>query len=131
MKFGLLSIFFLTLSIQLPAQSSLSDLSEQAKVEQKNILIVFSGSDWCAPCIRLKTNVLDQVDFQEFQKSNGERRRSVRYIEASNALRRLALIGETGIWRRFSLAVRRSVRPRATTSLTPLLQCRSSARGAS
>jgi thiol-disulfide isomerase/thioredoxin len=45
----------------------------QAAAENKNILLVFSGSDWCAPCIKLdktiwqsefKTNLLKMGDLQ-------------------------------------------------------------------
>lgn len=38
-------------------QSHFSDTKALAKKENKNILLVFSGSDWCAPCIKLDTNI--------------------------------------------------------------------------
>lgn len=41
---------------------------EEAKViaqkENKNILLVFSGSDWCAPCMKLEKNIWMSPEFQ-------------------------------------------------------------------
>ena len=46
---------------------------EQAKTEasQKHryILLNFSGSDWCIPCIRLKKNVFESNEFKSFADS--------------------------------------------------------------
>jgi thioredoxin-related protein len=43
---------------------------EHAKAEasqsHKLILLNFSGSDWCGPCIKLKKDVFDSPAFQEF-----------------------------------------------------------------
>jgi len=37
-----------------------------AKKENKNILLVFTGSDWCAPCIRFEKKVLDDPSFIKY-----------------------------------------------------------------
>ncbi|MEZ4774179.1 MAG: thioredoxin family protein [Bacteroidia bacterium] len=37
-----------------------------AATENKSVLMVFSGSDWCKPCIKLKKEVLDHPAFCEF-----------------------------------------------------------------
>lgn len=37
----------------------------KAKQEQKLILLNFSGSDWCAPCIKMKQEVFESADFNE------------------------------------------------------------------
>lgn len=37
----------------------------KAKQEQKLILLNFSGSDWCAPCIKMKQEVFESVDFEK------------------------------------------------------------------
>ena len=42
----------------------------KATTEQKNIFMVFSGSDWCPNCIRFDKQVLENPDFQSFIKSN-------------------------------------------------------------
>lgn len=45
---------------------------EQAKIEaqatNKNVLIYFSGSDWCKPCIQLKSEVMDDDAFLDYAK---------------------------------------------------------------
>jgi thioredoxin-related protein len=38
----------------------------QAKQEQKLILLNFSGSDWCGPCIKLKHDVFESAEFDQF-----------------------------------------------------------------
>ena len=40
----------------------------QARKENKTILVDFTGSDWCPPCKKLKANVLDSPTFAEFAK---------------------------------------------------------------
>jgi thioredoxin-related protein len=39
---------------------------QQAKEKDQMILLNFSGSDWCAPCIKMKKEVFDSPQFQEF-----------------------------------------------------------------
>ncbi len=34
-----------------------------SKKEHKKIILIFSGSDWCKPCIQLKSEVLESPDF--------------------------------------------------------------------
>jgi uncharacterized protein YyaL (SSP411 family) len=54
-----------------PAPTWNSDLTaalQQAKASQKPVLAVFSGSDWCKPCIMLKQEVFDQPEFEQFAK---------------------------------------------------------------
>jgi protein disulfide-isomerase len=43
---------------------------EKAKAENKKILLDFTGSDWCPPCIALHKNVLNTKEFAEFAKDN-------------------------------------------------------------
>ncbi|MBA4149798.1 MAG: thioredoxin family protein [Verrucomicrobia bacterium] len=43
---------------------------KQAQAQDKGILINFTGSDWCGWCIKLKSEVFDQPDFQKFAASN-------------------------------------------------------------
>ena len=47
---------------------------EVAKIEatnqNKNILLVFSGSDWCGPCIKLDRDIWKSACFMEFAKNN-------------------------------------------------------------
>src|SRR3984957_5534079 len=38
----------------------------EAAKEHKLILINFSGSDWCGPCIRLRTEILESPTFESY-----------------------------------------------------------------
>jgi len=37
---------------------------KEAKKEDKNVLVYFTGSDWCPPCKMLKTDLFDSADFK-------------------------------------------------------------------
>lgn len=65
LAFGLFSIMF--------AGNPINDLTkakESAKNEHKLILLKFSGSDWCVPCIRLQKQIMDNEQFQIFSDKN-------------------------------------------------------------
>jgi len=51
-------------------QDSYTDALELAKSKEKPLIVVFSGSDWCGPCIRMKKKVLDSEEFSEHAKEN-------------------------------------------------------------
>lgn len=42
----------------------------QAQKENKNVLVLFTGSDWCSFCIKLHDEVLDKRNFKKFAKDN-------------------------------------------------------------
>ena len=44
--------------------------TETAKTEHKNILLYFSGSDWCAPCVKFKKFIVNTPEFQSFATAN-------------------------------------------------------------
>jgi len=64
------------LATQPPARAELSwgtDLNAalaQAKKEKKHVLLDFTGSDWCGPCIRLKKEVFDSKEFADYAAKN-------------------------------------------------------------
>ena len=43
---------------------------KQAKASDKNVLINFSGSDWCGPCIRLKKEIFESDAFTDYAGDN-------------------------------------------------------------
>lgn len=43
-----------------------ADAMKQASETHKRILINFSGSDWCGPCIRLRTEILESDAFEKY-----------------------------------------------------------------
>lgn len=47
-------------------QHNLEAILDVAKEEQKNVLMIFSGSDWCKNCIQLQRNILSSEDFQTY-----------------------------------------------------------------
>lgn len=47
-----------------------AEAQKQAKVTHKQILINFSGSDWCGPCIRLRTEILESESFEKYAAEN-------------------------------------------------------------
>ncbi len=63
--FLLTTIFFCTTSP--PAWiNNLDSAKEQAKKEHKLILLNFSGSDWCIPCIRLRQEIFEADAFTKY-----------------------------------------------------------------
>ena len=45
--------------------SNLDNAKAKAQTENKLILLNFSGSDWCGPCIKLKKEVFEAETFQK------------------------------------------------------------------
>lgn len=58
----------------LPATSgwltNFEEAQKEATANHRQILLNFSGSDWCGPCIRLKTEVFQSGEFESFADSN-------------------------------------------------------------
>lgn len=51
-------------------ETSLDEAKAIAQKENKNIILVFSGSDWCAPCIKLEKNIWQSAAFKEEAKKD-------------------------------------------------------------
>lgn len=47
-----------------------NEAQKQAKATHKQILINFSGSDWCGPCIRLRKEILESETFEQYAAAN-------------------------------------------------------------
>ena len=60
----LLFICFQLTSYAQEWNTNLAIAQEKAKQENKNIVLVFAGSDWCAPCIKLEKNILQSKIFK-------------------------------------------------------------------
>ncbi|REG91625.1 thioredoxin-like protein [Flavobacterium aquicola] len=50
--------------------TNFEDAKMKAEKENKNILLVFSGSDWCGPCMRLEKVVWKSQEFQTEADNN-------------------------------------------------------------
>ena len=51
-------------------ETSFTKTKERALKEQKEILLVFQGSDWCAPCIKLDRNVWSTPVFKAYAQKH-------------------------------------------------------------
>jgi thioredoxin-related protein len=49
---------------------NLDEARQLARDQHKYILLNFSGSDWCAPCIQLRKQILDNPDFLQMADSS-------------------------------------------------------------
>ena len=66
---AILILFFSITSINTTGwQLDFEKAKQTAKAEQKLILLNFSGSDWCGPCIRMHKEILDTDAFEQFAK---------------------------------------------------------------
>ncbi|WP_297693014.1 thioredoxin family protein [uncultured Eudoraea sp.] len=47
-------------------QTDLAVAKEMSRAGNKSIILVFQGSDWCAPCIKLDKRIWSSEEFQEY-----------------------------------------------------------------
>ncbi len=65
-KFLILIVLFLSsLGFSQDWKYNFEDAKKIASEEGKNIVMIFSGSDWCAPCIRLEKNIWQSDEFKK------------------------------------------------------------------
>ena len=72
-KYPITILLFLLSFLMLHAQEWQTNLEEAqnlAKDQNRNILLVFQGSDWCAPCIKLDREVWSTPVFQSYAKDH-------------------------------------------------------------
>ncbi|QHI36251.1 Disulfide bond reductase DsbH [Kordia antarctica] len=74
MKKTLSSIFILlAITTTVNAQNwntNFQEATAKAAKESKNIILVFSGSDWCAPCIKLEQSIFQSEAFKTFSATD-------------------------------------------------------------
>ena len=51
-------------------EDNLEKALQQAKTENKAVLVNFTGSDWCVWCIRLTEEVFSKNEFETYAKKN-------------------------------------------------------------
>lgn len=66
----LLLYIMMPLSLGVTWLGNFETAKTQAKQEHKLILINFSGSDWCGPCIRLRKEILESSIFETYANSH-------------------------------------------------------------
>nr|WP_294949985.1 thioredoxin family protein [uncultured Mucilaginibacter sp.] len=47
-----------------------AEVQKEAKQSHKLIVINFSGSDWCGPCIRLRKEILESTTFEQYAQDH-------------------------------------------------------------
>lgn len=73
MKRLLLSVFFLFLLLPGKAQEWQTDITTAKKLASENdlpIILVFQGSDWCAPCIKLDREIWSSDTFKKYAQDH-------------------------------------------------------------
>lgn len=66
----LLLLFTGTIGYSQNWNSSFVEAQKKAVTENRNILLVFSGSDWCAPCIKLDKTIWKSEEFNKEATEN-------------------------------------------------------------
>jgi len=69
----ILIVFFFSTIISANAQEWLTDFEDAKKVaseKNQNIVLVFQGSDWCAPCIKLDIEIWSTDEFKKYAKDH-------------------------------------------------------------
>lgn len=72
-KLVLFILILMGISMHTPAQDWLTNIDEakkQASELDLNIILVFQGSDWCAPCIKLEKEIWSSQEFQAYAKDH-------------------------------------------------------------
>jgi thioredoxin-related protein len=65
--FVILTALFFTPAVWM---GNFNEAQNEAKKSHKLILVNFSGSDWCGPCIRLRKEILESATFEDYAKDN-------------------------------------------------------------
>ncbi|MFC2109633.1 thioredoxin family protein [Bacteroidota bacterium] len=68
-----ITLFFICLSFTIYAQDwqiNMDTAANIAKEHNKKIVLVFQGSDWCAPCIKLDKKIWSTELFKNYAKDN-------------------------------------------------------------
>ena len=67
---SILLLFMVSLSYSQNWKTNFEEAKLEAVKDNKNILLVFSGSDWCAPCIKLDKVVWQSDEFKLESEKN-------------------------------------------------------------
>ncbi|MGO4821753.1 MULTISPECIES: thioredoxin family protein [unclassified Flavobacterium] len=69
-KIALLLLLVASIGYSQNWQTDFNQATTEANAQNKPIVLVFSGSDWCAPCIKLDTNIWQSETFKEYAAKN-------------------------------------------------------------
>ena len=57
-------------SQELKMETDWDKAQEFAQSQGRNILVILTGSNWCAPCKKMEQNVLSTTEFKEYANKN-------------------------------------------------------------
>lgn len=57
-------------AVGIHAQSRLENAKKKASENKELILLNFSGSDWCIPCIKLHKNIIETDEFKKLESDH-------------------------------------------------------------
>jgi thioredoxin-related protein len=66
----LITLFIGSLFLSVNWLGDFNEAATEASKSHKLILINFSGSDWCGPCIRLRKEILESATFEDYAASH-------------------------------------------------------------
>lgn len=72
-KYIFLSVIFSTLSLHVFSQNWTTNFNEAKQIaseKKQKIVLVFQGSDWCAPCIKLDKAIWSTEEFRKLSKNH-------------------------------------------------------------
>jgi len=64
------AILMVVFAVGIQAQSRLENAKKTASEKNELILLNFSGSDWCIPCIKLHKNIIETDEFKKLETEN-------------------------------------------------------------
>jgi len=67
---SLLLFFSVSIGFSQEWNSNFNEVKQIALKENKKIVLVFQGSDWCAPCIKLEKEIWSTDEFKSFSREN-------------------------------------------------------------
>ncbi|MBN1820992.1 MAG: thioredoxin family protein [Prolixibacteraceae bacterium] len=73
MKKLIILLYMLVFGISANAQNwetNFDTAKKKAADENRNIVLVFSGSDWCVPCMKLEKNIWQSQEFIDFSNKH-------------------------------------------------------------
>jgi len=69
-NFSIFLVSLLCLSSISGWETDFERAKQRAAVEHRYILLNFSGSDWCGPCISLRREIFESAAFKDFAENN-------------------------------------------------------------
>ena len=61
--FLVMLLFLVTIGYSQEWKTNFETAKTEATKQNKNILLVFSGSDWCGPCIKLDRDIMVKCEY--------------------------------------------------------------------